>query len=41
MGLDAEMLCMLQDAGTLHDVGKIGIKDEILLKRQPLTDEET
>ncbi|MBI4597744.1 MAG: HD domain-containing protein [Candidatus Omnitrophica bacterium] len=40
MGLDQEMVRMLQSAGTLHDVGKIGIKDEILLKATPLTPEE-
>jgi len=27
-------------AGLLHDVGKIGIRDEVLLKQGPLTDEE-
>ncbi len=40
LGLEAETLRMLQDAGILHDIGKIGIKDEILLKPAPLTPEE-
>ena len=40
MGLDQEMLRMLHDAGVLHDIGKIGIKDEILLKPAPLTQDE-
>ena len=40
MGLDQEMLRTLNDAGILHDIGKIGIKDEILLKPAPLTAEE-
>jgi HD-GYP domain-containing protein (c-di-GMP phosphodiesterase class II) len=30
----------LRDAAKLHDLGKIGISDEILLKPGPLTDEE-
>ncbi|MBI4342000.1 MAG: HD domain-containing protein [Candidatus Omnitrophica bacterium] len=40
MGLDQEMLRTLNDAGVLHDIGKIGIKDEILLKATPLTPDE-
>ena len=40
MGLGSETARILHDAGTLHDVGKIGIKDEILLKRVPLTEDE-
>lgn len=40
MGLDREALKMLNDAGVLHDIGKIGIKDEILLKPSALTVEE-
>ncbi len=40
LGLDQEMLRTLNDAGVLHDIGKIGIKDEILLKPSPLTSDE-
>ena len=40
MNLDPEMLRVLNDAGVLHDIGKIGIKDEILLKPKPLTPDE-
>jgi hemerythrin-like metal-binding protein len=39
-GLSAEQLNLLQQAAPLHDVGKIGIRDEILLKPGPLTAEE-
>ena len=41
LGLDAEMQRILHDAGVLHDIGKIGIKDEILLKAVALTPDET
>ena len=40
MGLDEETLRTLNDAGILHDIGKIGIKDEILLKPSSLTPDE-
>jgi putative nucleotidyltransferase with HDIG domain len=40
LGLDEESLRVLNDAGVLHDIGKIGIKDDILLKPQPLTPDE-
>ncbi|MBI3996611.1 MAG: HD domain-containing protein [Candidatus Omnitrophica bacterium] len=40
MGLDQDTLRVLTNAGILHDIGKIGIKDEILLKATPLTDDE-
>ncbi|MBI3330567.1 MAG: HD domain-containing protein [Candidatus Omnitrophica bacterium] len=40
MGLGEEMLRTLNDAGILHDIGKIGIKDEILLKPGALTPDE-
>jgi HD-GYP domain-containing protein (c-di-GMP phosphodiesterase class II) len=40
MELDEEMLQMLNSAGVLHDIGKIGIKDEILLKPTRLTPDE-
>jgi HD-GYP domain-containing protein (c-di-GMP phosphodiesterase class II) len=40
LGLDDVDLKTLRDAAQLHDLGKIGIPDEILLKTTPLTDEE-
>jgi response regulator RpfG family c-di-GMP phosphodiesterase len=40
MGCTTEELDILNFAGRLHDIGKIGIKDDILLKPGRLTDEE-
>ncbi|MBX6763497.1 MAG: diguanylate cyclase [Rubrobacteraceae bacterium] len=40
MGLRREEVELFSLGGLLHDVGKIGIPDEILLKEGPLTDEE-
>ncbi len=40
MGCSSEDLEILEVAGRLHDIGKIGIKDSILLKPGSLTDEE-
>ncbi len=40
LGLDDEDLNTLRDASRLHDLGKIGIPDEILKKAGGLTDEE-
>ena len=40
LGLEEETLRTLNDAGVLHDIGKIGIKDEILLKAAPLSPDE-
>jgi putative nucleotidyltransferase with HDIG domain len=40
LGLDEDTQRSLNDAGILHDIGKIGIKDEILLKPGALTPEE-
>ena len=40
MECSAEELDVLNTAGLLHDIGKIGIRDEILLKPGKLTDEE-
>lgn len=40
MGMDTEVQQTLHNAGILHDIGKIGVKDEILLKPGRLTDEE-
>jgi HD-GYP domain-containing protein (c-di-GMP phosphodiesterase class II) len=39
-GLDKETIKMLKDASIVHDIGKIGIPDEILRKTTPLTKEE-
>ena len=38
--LTAEDAAMIKRAAPFHDIGKIGISDTILLKREPLTDEE-
>ena len=40
MGCSDEQLDLLNFSGHLHDVGKIGIRDSILLKPGPLTKEE-
>ncbi|MCK4709661.1 MAG: response regulator, partial [Gammaproteobacteria bacterium] len=40
IGLPAEIAYMIEKAAPLHDLGKIGIPDEILLKKGKLTDEE-
>jgi HD-GYP domain-containing protein (c-di-GMP phosphodiesterase class II) len=40
LGLDDEDLNTLRDAARLHDLGKIGIPDEILKKESGLNDEE-
>ncbi|MEO7713391.1 MAG: HD domain-containing phosphohydrolase [Gemmatimonadaceae bacterium] len=40
MGLDADIVENVRLAGRLHDVGKIGIREEILNKPGALTDEE-
>ncbi len=40
MGLDKETLTTLKLSAILHDIGKIGIKDSILLKPGRLSDEE-
>jgi len=41
MGLGAETVHVLQVAAPMHDIGKIGIPDSVLLKDGPLTKEET
>ncbi len=40
MGLEAVQVRRMHIAGLLHDVGKIGIRAEILNKKGPLSDEE-
>ena len=40
MKLDDEQVELIQSASPMHDIGKIGIADSILLKPGPLTDEE-
>ncbi len=40
MGLPSEDIKVLRQASSLHDLGKMGIKDMILLKPGKLTDEE-
>lgn len=40
MGLDDRVLANLEVGGYLHDIGKIGIRDAVLLKPSTLTDEE-
>ncbi len=39
-GLDQESLVHLRRGGLLHDIGKLGVPDNVLLKPGPLTDEE-
>lgn len=40
LGLDEKSILELELISTLHDIGKIGIDSDILLKPEPLTDEE-
>lgn len=40
MGLDNQEVSIIEKAATLHDIGKIGIKDSVLQKEGRLTDEE-
>lgn len=40
LGLEAEYLTALRRGGILHDIGKLGIPDSILLKPGKLTEEE-
>jgi putative two-component system response regulator len=40
IGLGADDIAALSRGGTLHDIGKIGVPDAILLKPAPLTAEE-
>lgn len=40
IGLQDEDVEMIRTAGRLHDIGKIGIREDVLNKQGPLTDEE-
>lgn len=40
MGMDEEKLEVLKFAGLLHDIGKIGIRDDVLMKNGQFTREE-
>lgn len=40
LGLDRETVALMAQAATLHDMGKVGIPDSILLKPDKLTDDE-
>jgi putative two-component system response regulator len=40
LGLPDDDLLALRNGGVLHDIGKVGVPDAILLKRGPLTSEE-
>jgi putative two-component system response regulator len=40
LGLPDEQVESIRTGGRLHDIGKIGIREEILNKQGPLTDEE-
>jgi HD-GYP domain-containing protein (c-di-GMP phosphodiesterase class II)/MFS family permease len=40
LGLTGRQREQIHTAGSLHDIGKIGVRDHILNKRGPLTDEE-
>jgi response regulator RpfG family c-di-GMP phosphodiesterase len=40
IGLEDEILVHMRRGGLLHDIGKLGVPDLILLKPGPLTDEE-
>lgn len=40
LGLSDEEVEMIRTAGRLHDIGKIGIREDVLNKQGPLTEEE-
>ena len=40
MGVSAQELVQIRRGALLHDIGKMGIPDRVLLKPDPLTDEE-
>ncbi len=40
LGMEVELVKSIELGGHLHDVGKIGVREDVLNKRGPLTDEE-
>jgi len=40
LGLSSEEVEIIKNAAMLHDIGMIGIPDKVLLKKEPLTEEE-
>jgi putative nucleotidyltransferase with HDIG domain len=40
MGMPDDQVAAIRTAGRLHDIGKIGIREEVLNKQGPLTEEE-
>lgn len=40
LNLDKKLIAIIEKAATLHDIGKIGIRDSVLQKEGKLTDEE-
>ncbi len=40
LGVCGEEVAAVRTAGRLHDIGKVGIRDEVLSKQGPLSDEE-
>jgi len=40
MGLDSDHVELIRTGGTLHDIGKVGIPDEVLLKQGRYTEKE-
>lgn len=40
LGVSEELITALRRGGTVHDIGKVAVPDEILLKNEPLSDEE-
>jgi diguanylate cyclase (GGDEF)-like protein len=40
LALDSQEICRVRTAALLHDIGKVGVPDEILHKPGPLTDRE-
>jgi len=40
LGVSREEVAAVRTAGRLHDIGKVGIRDEVLSKQGPLSDEE-